>query len=227
MGQSSSKKSVDDEADFVSNIYTSQKTFPQVVASQRESDKPKDPDLLFQHQSWTTKQACVNLLEASVGDRLVLSNNQITAVPSVLIEWRFAHLTELDLSNNCLFGVLDFSGILNLKTLRISNNPDLCVVPIAPRALKQLYLNNSGIESASKMDNLRLLVNLERLEMKSNQLTTLPNWLAEMIALREMEVSDNALWRLPMSIGEMPNLESFSARGNPLPKPLKRMVLSH
>jgi hypothetical protein len=190
----------------------------------------EDPDLFWQHRALTTNladQALMNATSSEIGRRLVLANNCISGVPTVLGGSRFSHVFELDLSHNDLCGELDLSMMLHLGKLYLSHNPQLKEAPRVSGALRVLHMNHTGMMSGNGIsESIRSMTHLEVLHVKGNGLTFLPNWWGEMTSLTELDVSNNALWRLPMSIGDIPKLESFCSRSNPLPAPLRRLVLS-
>jgi internalin A len=55
-----------------------------------------------------------------------------------------------------------------------------------------------------------------------NQLTELPDWLAQCHELEELDLYDNGLTLLPVWLLELPRLRRLDLRKNPLPADLQR-----
>ncbi|MBS0585995.1 MAG: leucine-rich repeat domain-containing protein [Verrucomicrobia bacterium] len=97
-----------------------------------------------------------------------------------------------------------------------------------------LYLY--GLALTVVPNEIRFLPNLRHLDLASNNLTELPEWLGDFRQLKNLDVSNNQITTFPTRLGELTSLETLDARRNRitvLPEAissltaLKHLVLSH
>jgi len=141
---------------------------------------------------------------------LDLSSNQFTSLPSFITQ-----LTKLEELKTILKKIPkeinEFLG-LNRAKRRIAEAE-------ATLDLSLLYLTS--------LPNIRHLINLTELDLKHNQLTSLPNIIDGLINLTKLDLSDNHLTSLPNEIGALINLKVLDLTKNKLaslPLSLKRMI---
>ncbi|MFX1236141.1 MAG: SMI1/KNR4 family protein [Promethearchaeota archaeon] len=82
--------------------------------------------------------------------------------------------------------------------------------------IDSLYLSNKNIKDLSEIKGLFKLKSLHKIDLRSNQLTTLQESIGNLTPLKELELYNNQLTSLPESIGNLKSLESLSLRANNL-----------
>jgi len=140
---------------------------------------------------------------------LDLSSNQFTSLPSFITQ--LTKLEELKTILKIPKEINEFLG-LNRAKRRIAEAE-------ATLDLSLLYLTS--------LPNIRHLINLTELDLKHNQLTSLPNIIDGLINLTKLDLSDNHLTSLPNEIGALINLKVLDLTKNKLaslPLSLKRMI---
>ena len=136
---------------------------------------------------------------------LLLSNNQLTAVPTTVVQlMTHSTLVTLDLSNNQItqLNQNDFSGATYLRTLQLNGNHfsganSLNKDTLDPLTrLEQLYINNAGVKNLPS-GFLDSLTKLDIFEAKDNALTGLPTSIFNNnTALTSIVLSGNSLANL-------------------------------
>lgn len=153
---------------------------------------------------------------------LDLSSNKINKVPSLKL-FKMNNLKTLNVSNNFITEIPDksLSGLFSLRELRLQNNE---IQAIHPNAFNQLfdlvYLDVSKNKLQYLDPNLFTIpsVNLKRIFMKDNQLSSLAETLfANARKLVQLDLSGNQLKELPESIfSELINLRVIQLDNNKL-----------
>jgi Leucine-rich repeat (LRR) protein len=119
--------------------------------------------------------------------RIVLDHNQIEALPV----WPFpATLSTLNLSNNHLRALpTDLKPTAQLSRLDLSHNK-LSTLPMGLHAQKLILNGNVFVEVPH---TVRVMGSLKTLEMGSNQIWSLPEWLNECTNLSSLAIAHNPL----------------------------------
>lgn len=113
-------------------------------------------------------------------DTLELQGNQLTRLPEVLSQ--ISGLQYLRLNDNRLqlteYTREKLSGLIELKVLNLNNNP-LLNPPMINRMfeLRALFLRNCMLKELPS--GLRMLPYLETVDLRSNTITALPQWLSD------------------------------------------------
>ncbi|KAI8910087.1 hypothetical protein BC831DRAFT_508182 [Entophlyctis helioformis] len=101
-------------------------------------------------------------------------------------------LTELWLDQNDLDGISQMiCKLTKLKSLRLGQNRSIGSLPVT----------------------IRLLRDLEELDIQGNQIGELPEALWDLHKLTKLNVSENAIKKIPEEIGQLTNLEVFCCKG--------------
>src|SRR5215211_4352854 len=98
----------------------------------------------------------------------------------------------------------------DLATHRFEEYPEY---PFA-RKSNALFLHGLGLNEIPL--GVRVLRELERLDLGENQLKELPSWIGELSALRALRLSNNQLENLPSEIGSLSRLTALDLRKNQL-----------
>ncbi len=80
--------------------------------------------------------------------------------------------------------------------------------------LKKLELSNNNLTTLP--DGIRKLSNLSSLNILNNQLSALPDWIGQLSNLSSLNIAGNQLSALPDWIGQLSNLSSLDIRSNQL-----------
>ncbi|MDZ8030288.1 leucine-rich repeat protein [Nostoc sp. DedSLP04] len=152
--------------------------------------------------------------------RLQLGENLLNEFPKVL--HKLKQIKELVIWGNKLHEIPDWINELQSLRFLILTDNHLTHLPASIGDLKgllKLHFGHIGV-GGNPLKELpafvRLLTNLEELEMHSCQLTLLPAWLAELTNLKRLDLSQNHLTDLPTSLGELSHLKEFDLNDNPL-----------
>nr|XP_015195005.1 PREDICTED: malignant fibrous histiocytoma-amplified sequence 1 [Lepisosteus oculatus] len=121
---------------------------------------------------------------------LILRRNKFTYVPSAVFELR--HLTELDLSHNCLGHFSEEIHCLN--------------------SLKKLCISHNKIKSLPTQ--IGMLHCLEELDISFNELRELPCSFSQLKKLRTLDADHNKLTHFPEEILSHNDLEELDCSGN-------------
>ncbi|KAJ4717598.1 putative Leucine-rich receptor-like kinase family protein [Melia azedarach] len=122
------------------------------------------------------------------------------------------HVTKLDLSNSCLYGIINSSNrlfhLVHLKWLNLAYNDfNFSEIPSAIKNLSELsYLNLSGSSFSGKISSsLGNLTKLVHLVLSINKLSdTLPATIGNLNSLEVLDLSTNNFSsELPSSIGDL------------------------
>ncbi|ESN94677.1 hypothetical protein HELRODRAFT_107921 [Helobdella robusta] len=169
----------------------------------------------------TELSACVDYLTRLL--RLNLMKNKIATLPSEIGSLK--NLKILDASDNKLerlpeaVGMLNKLEILYLQFNQINQFPDLkgCTV------LKELHLGKNSLQSLP-VDRLSSLVSLKILDLKDNQLSSIPDEISSLEHLERFDASNNNLSTVPNTLGLMVNLKALYLDGNPV-RSIRRDIL--
>ena len=85
-----------------------------------------------------------------------------------------------------------------------------------PSSLKQLNLSANFLTSIPRSVLSTNLSKLEKLDLSSNQLVTVPDEIALLIQLQELRLDSNRIAALPNAMGQLSKLKSLSLRDNQL-----------
>lgn len=128
----------------------------------------------------------------------------------------FAHLTEVDLTDNDLTAFPEvLCKLPELEVLYLNNN-SITQIPISIgqlTSLTSLSINNNKIRDVSL--KIGKLVRLRSLFASNNLISELPESIYCCMALYEMNLSFNSLKRLPGTIGGLTNLIELECSQNP------------
>ena len=83
-----------------------------------------------------------------------------------------------------------------------------------PKSLKQLKLNANFLSSVPRSILSSSLVKLEKLDMSSNQLASVPAEISNLKNLMELNLDDNTIVSLPEAVGSLLKLKVLSLRNN-------------
>ena len=168
---------------------------------------------------YNNKLASVNglstLAQAPLAD-LVLSNNELTALPASL-GGLAGSLRRLYAEDNALRGAVPgcVLRLTQLRVLRLSGN-QFTELPEALCALAQLEeLALEGNALAALPEGLGRLAALRALLLRGNRLQRLPASIGGCAALATLALSSNDLRELPEALGDCAALASLSVNGNP------------
>jgi Leucine-rich repeat (LRR) protein len=120
-----------------------------------------------------------------------------------------------------LVEVSDEMVVPDVISLQLSHNKRLTEMPENIKQfphLVRLSVKKCGIQSISESCGLGNLLQLESLDISSNQLEILPGGtFANLQNLKLLDVSGNKLVRLPIELSRLKSLKTFLFHGNPLP----------
>ncbi|MBN3278182.1 MFHA1 protein, partial [Polyodon spathula] len=179
---------------------------------------------------------------------LILRRNKFASIPLPVFE--LGHLTELDLSHNCLGNFSEEIGCLkNLKKLCISHNKlkalpsqigtlqaleeldisfnELCQFPRSFGQLKKLRtLDADHNKLAQFPQEILLLSDLEELDCSGNKIDCLPTGIMTLQSIKILWLSSTKISALPETFCDLKNLESLMLDNNALtalPKPFGKL----
>lgn len=160
---------------------------------------------------------------------LDLSKNNIseTSQLGLLVELKILNLE----NNNLYSGSLEsLSKLSKLQNLSVAGNklgsaaPAKTAVPIQraggeplpalPSTLKQINLAANLLSFVPRSVVSESLTKLEKLDLSSNQLATVPNEICNLANLEELRLDSNMVVSLPDSIGRLSKLKVLSLRDN-------------
>ena len=113
----------------------------------------------------------------------------------------------------------EFKGPRALKTLYIVNNT-LDVGEFPKWIMNYPSITTLGLEGALMVklpDNLSIFRNVEKLRLKHNNLSVIPEGIGGLVALKELDVSGNPITTLPKSMASLANLRKINAADTCLP----------
>ncbi|KAK4296726.1 hypothetical protein Pmani_030804 [Petrolisthes manimaculis] len=165
------------------------------------------------HNSLTSFPYGIGYLQRLV--KLNASENQIKELP-VEIGDCFG-LGQLDLNHNQLTSVPNSIGNLRkLEQLYLRHNAIQIIPPLHNCAsLKELYLGNNYIKELES-DQLVYLKTVSVLDLRDNQLDSLPDEITLLQALERLDITNNNISTLPHHLGLLPHLKSLPLEGNPM-----------
>lgn len=178
---------------------------------------------------------------------LDLSKNKLKSLPPNLSNLKILKSLNVD-GNKLMPGTLAVvSKLPKLKSLSLNNNqlgkmiapqtspnapktkpvaPADALPPSLPKGLKTILLSNNALPVIPKsiLEGAIPLKMLEKLDLSSNLLTSLPETIATLVKLNDLNLDDNALTKLPASMGKLTQLKVLSLRRNKIaltdPQPL-------
>ena len=108
---------------------------------------------------------------------------------------------------------------------------------ILPKGLKTILISNNALSSIPRsiLDNNTPLKMLEKLDLSSNHLATVPETIANLTNLADLNLDDNVVVGLPQAIGRLKHLKVLSLKrnhlsmitGNPQPLPKELWTNTH
>jgi Leucine-rich repeat (LRR) protein len=161
---------------------------------------------------------------------LDLSKNHLTQVNGIgmLVELKTLYLD----GNNLHAGSLEsVSKLAKLQSLSVSGNnlgkpsPSKTIassatimepLPVLPTSLKQVNLSANFLSCIPRSLVSASLNNLEKLDLSSNQLATVPEEICNLQKLEELRLDSNMIIALPEAIGQLSKLKVLSLRENRL-----------
>jgi len=179
-----------------------------------------------------------NKMEAAFVRRLVLTDNELSHVPSSIsqfvnleeldvsrnrISWlngEIAHLPKLRLliarNNNLRHLPKEFESLLSLHILNLSGNlyDDLPREVFGLRNLKELYFGGNNISNIPQ--DIRRLQSLQVLYFGGNKLRDVPESLGSLESLQALILCDNQLTQIPRELARLKSLKSLSLHKNRL-----------
>jgi len=146
--------------------------------------------------------------------KLDLSNNNLKSLPESVMS--LVNLIHLDLHSNQLTALPDSVGnLVKLKALNVSGN-SLAVLPNgieSCRSLEELIADFNQLTRLPEALGFELL-NIRKLSVRSNKLTSLPYSTSHMMSLRFLDVHMNRLGGLPEDLENLMNLEYLDLSSN-------------
>lgn len=104
----------------------------------------------------------------------------------------------------------DKNNVLNLSGQNLTKAP----VDIFSRVkLEELNLSNNKIEGSLQAE-IRLLVNLQVLDLSNNNFTGVPAEVGQLAKLEVLNLANNKLTGLPMELGNLTSIKRIDLRGN-------------
>lgn len=154
---------------------------------------------------------------------LRLSANRLVHLPPGME--LLPRLRSLDCSRNFLeelpFGL---SSLSNLEQLHLRHNKLRLLPKLLPPNLKELYLGNNLLQTEGA-EPACVPTHLSVLELRDNQLASVPTGAAAMLALTRLDLANNDITTLSPEIGLLPKLAVLQLEGNPL-RGLRRDMLT-
>jgi Leucine-rich repeat (LRR) protein len=171
---------------------------------------------------------------------LDLSKNSLTSLGDL---GRLAELRSLNLDRNMLYAgsVGQLSLLTKLQNLSLASNhlgmqspappADLAQkmqkltiraaapaesLPVLPPSLKQVNLSSNGFLSVPEQLYSPALVKLEKVDLSSNELATLPPGIVNLSSLEDLNLDNNLIVSLPDDVGRLRRLKALSLRNNRL-----------
>ncbi len=174
-------------------------------------------------------------------ERLDLSGNLITSIPSsienmhALVELKISDnsieqiddamfslaLESMDLSSNQIT-YLDLRGLVDLETMVLDFNPidHLSVSDDFAPYLESFSCDGCGLKSFLPLSSPAL----KTLCYSSNDITSVPENIAQYKQLYELDLDYNDIVDLPDSMGNLTQLKTLYIEGNPLSDPAKKVI---
>lgn len=119
--------------------------------------------------------------------------------------------------------VVDFSQPAYIHSLNLSNNR-LSSLPDTLRLMVDLEELNLDQNELTEVPVHVQINSLKTLSLRGNSIQSVPKWLAERHHLRVISLDNNQLSSLPCEVGGMTSLDHLGLDGNPLKMPLKRLL---
>ncbi|WP_378188135.1 leucine-rich repeat domain-containing protein [Aquimarina sp. W85] len=147
--------------------------------------------------------------------KLKISNNKVlSSIPNEIENLK--HLTSIELSHNILTGLPDGIGKLsNLKSLNLTANK-LVALPDNFTALVHLKEINLHLNRLNSLPNMSSFGELIALNVKNNQINSLPDSIGDLSNLKNLDISGNQITAIPESIGKLSNLQHLKLSFNRL-----------
>ncbi|KAJ8967536.1 hypothetical protein NQ314_002851 [Rhamnusium bicolor] len=143
-----------------------------------------------------------------------VSNNKLTELPPDIVNLR--SLLKLDISHNSIRHLPDMGELRKLQLLYAQHN-DIEEIPgfQGCEQVEEVYFGNNFIKEIP-LEFCENMVHLKILELRDNQIETVPNEITNLAHLTKLDLSNNNITELPYAMGLMPHLQSFKIEGNKL-----------
>lgn len=165
-----------------------------------------------------------NLSNLKVLKSLNVDHNKITSGNMAVLS-SLPKLKTLSANHNLLGGTTGLPSTTQLPTAK-PVSPSNALPITLPKGLKTILLSGNALPVIPKsiLEGTNPLKMLEKLDLSSNNLTTLPETIESLPKLAELNLDDNFLANLPESIGNLHQLKVLSLRRNKIalrdPQPL-------
>ncbi|MGK7930025.1 MAG: leucine-rich repeat domain-containing protein [Microcystaceae cyanobacterium] len=156
--------------------------------------------------------------------QLDLSNNQLSKLSPEIAQ--LSQLQQLDLSNNQLSELPpEIAQLSQLQTLDLSNNHFSdsqisyyqAIIKIHRAKTEGVtYLDLSNNQLSELPQEIAQLSQLQQLDLSNNQLSELPPIFAQLSQLQQLDLSNNQLSKLPPEIAQLPQLQGLYLSNNQL-----------
>jgi len=87
-------------------------------------------------------------------------------------------------------------------------------LPELPKSLKQINLSSNCLLSVPRPLCSSTLTNLERIDLSSNELASIPPEISNLVKLQDLNLDKNLIVSLPVEIGKLKQLKALSLRMN-------------
>jgi hypothetical protein len=142
--------------------------------------------------------------------QLLIYENEIKSLPNMF--YYLKELRELDVSDNQLAALPASIFLLpKLLILASESNQLTRLMPWTQPSLQELYLSGNQL---TEFPDIRILTHLTRLELNSNSISEVPEWIGELHSLENLELQYNFLTKLPSSIAQLQHLKQLWLSGN-------------
>ena len=148
---------------------------------------------------------------------LNLDGNKLTGGPAVAVIAKLTKLQNLSLGGNVLgrFTITNSNSAPTSSSSSNKNAKEVLPTPLPP-SLKQLSLNGNFLSNVPRsiVSVQPYLNKLEKLDLSSNQLASIPTDVVNLVKLIELNLDNNVIVSLPTEIGSLQNLKQLSLRNN-------------
>ncbi|XP_060528637.1 leucine-rich repeat-containing protein 40-like [Cylas formicarius] len=163
---------------------------------------------------------CLKTLPTGIGFlvrlmELNVSYNKLSELPPDIVNLR--SLQRLDISHNNIQHLPEsFCELRKLQILHAQHNnieeiPDLT----GCECIQEIYFGNNYIKEIP-LELCENLIHLKILELRDNQIKTLPREIAKLMHIAKIDLVNNELAELPPSLALLPHLQTLKVEGNKL-----------